>query len=119
MSKYTHFTKLKHLIFLNRGSTACVRERGFHQGCDTFVLLEGSETQRGRVSRTRACENLEAIDEGKAAPEEECPNTVSCSDILVFAARDASYILSKYMILSLFLNIRYFCFVKQMYLHIF
>lgn len=62
------------------------------QGCDASILLES--TTGGNATEKEARPNLslsgfEIIDEAKAKLEQECPNTVSCADILALAARDA------------------------------
>jgi peroxidase len=67
--------------------------RGFHQGCDASVLLEGTDTEKQGFPNL-SLRGFEVINEAKKALEDACPRTVSCSDILAFAARDASYILS-------------------------
>ena len=57
------------------------------QGCDASVLLAGPNTERASPINTRL-HGFEAIDAIKAALEKACPNTVSCADILAYAARD-------------------------------
>lgn len=52
------------------------------------------DSQDGIVSERNAAANqgirrLDFIDKIKAALEEACPNTVSCADIVVLAAREA------------------------------
>ncbi|XP_047334861.1 peroxidase 9 [Impatiens glandulifera] len=67
----------------------------FVQGCDASVLLDDSSTI---ASEKRAGPNLnslrgyEVIDEIKAKLEEECPETVSCADIIALAARGSTVI---------------------------
>ncbi|XP_043700486.1 putative Peroxidase 48 [Telopea speciosissima] len=64
----------------------------FIRGCDASILLKDHANNAGR-SETEAAPNLtlkgfEMIDVIKQRLENECPATVSCSDILVLAARD-------------------------------
>jgi peroxidase len=63
------------------------------KGCDASVLLDNS----GRmVSEKRSNPNedslrgYEVVDEIKFALEAECPQTVSCADIVALAARDST-----------------------------
>lgn len=61
------------------------------QGCDASLLLdsvEGNSTEKKAIPNG-SVSGYEIIDEIKAKLEEECPNTVSCADIVALAARDA------------------------------
>ncbi|KAL6864760.1 hypothetical protein ACP4OV_015911 [Aristida adscensionis] len=88
-------------IKANRRSGAALVRLIFHdcfvRGCDGSVLLD--PTPANPHTEKTAPINIglaafEVIDEIKAALEAHCPGTVSCADILIFAARDASSILS-------------------------
>ncbi|KAI3884377.1 hypothetical protein MKX03_020859 [Papaver bracteatum] len=65
----------------------------FVRGCDASLLLDPTPNQATQVEK-QARPNLslsgfEVIDEIKTRLEKECPETVSCADILALAARDA------------------------------
>jgi peroxidase len=61
---------------------------GYVQGCDGSVLLAGPNSERAATINNRL-HGFEIIDQIKAAVEKACPRTVSCADILQYAARDS------------------------------
>ncbi|CAN6909401.1 unnamed protein product [Brassica oleracea] len=67
----------------------------FVKGCDASILLDNSGTiiseKRSNPNRNSA-RGFEVIEEIKHALEQECPETVSCADILALAARDSTVI---------------------------
>ncbi|CAL4976687.1 unnamed protein product [Urochloa decumbens] len=85
----------------NRRTGAALVRLLFHdcfvRGCDGSVLLDASYENPHPEKEAPVNIGLAAFDlleEIKAAVEDRCPGVVSCSDLLIYAARDASSILS-------------------------
>ncbi|XP_061989480.1 peroxidase 5-like [Rosa rugosa] len=68
----------------------------FVKGCDASILLDatpsGEPIEKTSPANGETLRGLEVVDEIKAQVEQECPQTVSCADILAFAAREAVYL---------------------------
>ncbi|KAJ9167628.1 hypothetical protein P3X46_019245 [Hevea brasiliensis] len=60
----------------------------FVEGCDASVLLKGNGTEQSDLAN-KSLGGFAVIDSAKRLLELICPGTVSCADILAFAARDA------------------------------
>lgn len=69
------------------------------QGCDGSLLLDNSgtiESEKRAVTNVDSARGFEVIDDIKSALEDECPQTVSCADILALVARDTTVIVSQF-----------------------
>nr|CAD1834861.1 unnamed protein product [Ananas comosus var. bracteatus] len=65
----------------------------FVKGCDASILLDNSGTiisEKRSNPNKNSVRGFEVVDEIKYALERECPETVSCADILALAARDST-----------------------------
>ncbi|KAI3968702.1 hypothetical protein MKX01_028852 [Papaver californicum] len=84
--------KLTPILHSDPASSAALLRLLFHdcqvQGCDASILLDSDTSEMGS-SKNFAIRNRETIGVIKAMVDSVCPETVSCSDILVLAARDA------------------------------
>ncbi|KZV20422.1 Peroxidase 72 precursor [Dorcoceras hygrometricum] len=63
------------------------------KGCDASILLDSSGSiisEKGSNPNRNSVQGFKVIDEIKSALEQECPNTVSCADIMALAARDST-----------------------------
>ncbi|KAI8017402.1 Peroxidase 72 [Camellia lanceoleosa] len=67
----------------------------FVKGCDASLLLDSSESivsEKGSNPNRNSARGFKFLDAIKSALEKECPNTVSCADIVALAARDSTVI---------------------------
>ncbi|CAH9091625.1 unnamed protein product [Cuscuta europaea] len=88
------------LLYEEHGNTAVSWLRNlFHdcmvKSCDASILLDtvgGTQSEKGSP-RNLGMRNFKYIQTIKAALEKECPNTVSCADIVALSARDGAALL--------------------------
>lgn len=67
------------------------------KGCDASILLDsagGLTSEKGSNPNRNSVRGFDVLDEIKSALERECPQTVSCADIMAVVARDSTVLVS-------------------------
>ncbi|KAK4281106.1 hypothetical protein QN277_012638 [Acacia crassicarpa] len=88
-------TRISQLVSSNPALPAQLLRLHFHdcfvRGCDASVLLNSTANNTAERDSIPdlTLKGFEAIDDLKATVEAQCPEVVSCADILALAARDA------------------------------
>ncbi|MCL7022643.1 hypothetical protein MKW94_030769 [Papaver nudicaule] len=65
----------------------------FVKGCDASLLLDTSGSiisEKNSIPNKNSVRGFDVIDDIKSALEKECPQTVSCADVLALTARDST-----------------------------
>ncbi|KAJ8557601.1 hypothetical protein K7X08_003226 [Anisodus acutangulus] len=65
------------------------------KGCDASVLLDRPNSEKEGIPNKNSLRGFEVVDDEKAQLEAACLGTISCADILAFAARNSSYKVGK------------------------